>query len=91
MSGKFVEARVYQVIQEKYEDIYKPALRAVNLNKLNKEDTYMLIFSPGQEENMLTLLECEALNILYISKKAVNKRSGHGTAPRNTLVIFELK
>jgi len=63
----------------------------VNLKVLKEDDTYCLVFSPTQKGLLDALLEEKRVKILFQGKKAVNKVQGHGTLPRNTLVIFELK
>ena len=56
---------------------------------ISKKDTVVCIFAPYQI-GLNELLACKRIKILYVSPKAVNKRPGHGKAPRNTLVVFEL-
>lgn len=60
-------------------------------NDLDKEGTYMIVFGPSQDEHMLMFEGLQNINILFKSKKAVNKRPAHGKTPRNTLFIFEMK
>lgn len=59
-------------------------------DKLKKEHTYVLVFGLSNEEQLKVLKESDKVKILYESPKAVNKVTGHGDRPRNTLVIFEL-
>jgi hypothetical protein len=56
--------------------------------KLYKSNTYMLIFGPAQDAHRKWFLAQPGINILYVSKKAINNRY-HKTQKRNTLVIFE--
>lgn len=61
------------------------------LANVNKKNTYALVFGLGNLNQLAWLEKQKEINILYKSPKAVNKAYGHGTNPRNTLVIFELK
>jgi tRNA (Thr-GGU) A37 N-methylase len=61
----------------------------LDFSTISKEDTVVCIFSLYQE-GLNELLACTKIKILYVSPKAINKRPGHGIAPRNTLVVFEL-
>ena len=54
-----------------------------------KGDTYILIFSLGQERYLDKVIENPKYKILYKGIKARNKRPGHGDSGRNTIVIFE--
>lgn len=64
---------------------------SVSKNRLDKDNTYVSIISEGQNTYYKTLKEDKEIKILYTSPKAVNKSPGHGTEPRNFVVIFELK
>lgn len=55
---------------------------------LDKQHTYVVICSEHQDD-ILKYIE-ENSKIIYKSPKAVNKTRGHGTKPRNTLIVFEL-
>jgi hypothetical protein len=62
------------------------------LNKnLRKEHTYIVVFSPTQDKPKEALTTNKKVNVLFQSTKAVNRINGHGTNPRNTVVVFELK
>lgn len=53
--------------------------------------TYMVIFSPGngrQKKRFDNLVTQGELTLHYQAPQAVNRTSGHGQDPRNTLVIF---
>lgn len=63
----------------------------LKVDKLKKENTYVLIFGIHNVQQLKALEECKEIKILYKGPPAVNKVSGHGQHPRNTLVIFELK
>ena len=56
-----------------------------------KENTYMVVFGPGQDGILKFFKEevAKDYNILYEAPKAFNKR--YNTPPRNTLIIFETK
>ena len=72
--------------------IYKNILDINPYYKLKKEDTYMIVFGPHQEERLDFFEKSVApnYNVLFKSKKACN-RNHRGTGPRNTLFIFEVK
>lgn len=55
---------------------------------LNYDDTYIAISSEGQDEQLREIEE--NYNVIWKSRKAVNRTPNHGSEPRNTLVIFEL-
>lgn len=59
-------------------------------NDLPPENTYYVIFGPGQEGHFERLKRSKRYKIIYKAPKAVNKNPGHGYEPRNTLVIFEV-
>lgn len=54
-----------------------------------KGDTYILIFSVGQDRDLEKVIKNPKYKILYKGIKARNKRPGHGDYGRNTIVIFE--
>ena len=93
MSGNFVALRTWDVLDIKYGRDYKPYFAGfTQRNYLNTKDTYLFIFGQGQENIMDVFLRDAAnynIRILHVSKKAINTMSGHGTYPRNTLVVFE--
>jgi len=63
----------------------------ITYNKTLLPGTYMVIFAPAQEvqKRMFDkLVKTKELTLIYEAPKAVNRRPGHGTDPRNTLVIF---
>lgn len=62
----------------------------VDTAMLNKNDTYVCIFSPGVKDLLHKFRKLKEINILYEAPEAVNLTYGHGKDPRNTLVIFEL-
>lgn len=53
------------------------------------EHTYVFIFGPNNQEQYNFLKTLPGIKIVYESPKAVNRTQGHGTEPRNTLVIVE--
>ena len=57
---------------------------------LDPANTYMLVFGFSQYGDLKAFEEQWKGPILFKSKRAVNKQPGHGTYPRNTLVVFEL-
>lgn len=67
----------------------KYAENEYTLKKLDPQHTYVAIASDSQDK-LLATIEKNA-NVLFKSNKAVNKVPGHGHAPRNTLIIFEIK
>jgi hypothetical protein len=58
---------------------------------LKKQHTYLMIFNNKQQDLLAMLKRNKNINILFESPMAVNKRQGHGTKPRNTVYVFELK
>lgn len=67
-----------------------PNFRSFKLDKLNKNDTYIAIFSLYDEPLLEVFRTLKEVNILYEAPKAVNMNPRHGTSPRNTVVVFEL-
>ena len=65
----------------------------VDVSMLNKfkDDTFIAIFSPGTENNLKQFeKQSDKYKVLFRNeKKAIN--TIHGTAPRNTVIVFELK
>jgi hypothetical protein len=57
----------------------------------NKNDTYAIIFNIDQKDDLDFFLTLPQYKVIFKSPQACNTTPGHGTAPRNTLVIFELK
>jgi hypothetical protein len=70
-------------------DRYIEGKKEINIKCLGKNDTGVVIFGPGQEELIPLLTTHKDLKILYKSTKAYN--DVHPGAPRNTVVVFELK
>lgn len=56
---------------------------------LNKDDTYLCIVSKGYEGYEEAIEKY--FKVIWKSRKAVNNVPEHGWAPRNQVVIFELK
>lgn len=77
---------VYQVLQwvrkENREVVAKPA------DLCSTTTTGALVFSEDQDSSMSIALKDLGDNVLFVSPKAVN--IGHGSEPRNTLVIFKI-
>lgn len=86
-----VALRVSGVVYTDYSTDYNMGVQKFTNKCLKKNDTYTAIFSEGQDKHLNILLKEKSVNIIYKSEKAVNKTPGHGTFPRNTLVVFELK
>jgi hypothetical protein len=59
--------------------------------KIKSEHTYTIVLNPYQKEYLKQLEDNKDIKILFKSPLAVNKTPGHGAAPRNTVVVFELK
>ena len=68
---------------------YTPTCKISWKFKPTKEDTYVAIFNPYQDEFLKRIKTLKSINILFVSEKAQNKSYTPG--PRNTLVIFEKK
>ena len=94
-SNTFDSSYFYNWDQHKYINIIK-----INKNRLNTNNTYITIFNLssyyyGQEEGGLNgshykcLKEDPDIKIIWESEMAVNRRSGHGTKPRNKMVVWE--
>jgi len=63
----------------------------IRYNTMIPAGTYMVIFSPGQgdiKERFDGLVKTKQLRLIYEAPQAVNRNPGHGTDPRNILVIF---
>lgn len=57
-----------------------------------REDTYIIVCTAlyGDSDRALSYLKKRKdIKILFESALAVNKRPGHGTKPRNKIVVFE--
>lgn len=68
------------------------SMRWASTFKPRDDATYCAVFSIGQQKELklaLELLEKDGMKLLYKGPQAVNRRRGHGTMPRNTLIIFE--
>ena len=80
--GHFVQHR-YNQTEQRYEyyayDKY-----------LQKGNTYVLVFSRNQTQQLDAILNWDKINILFKSKPCINPRPGHGLS-RNTVVVFEKK
>ena len=72
----------------------------IHKSRLNTNNTYITIFNLnshyyGQEqigsntEQYKCLKEDPDIKIIWESEMAVNRRSGHGTKPRNKMVVWE--
>lgn len=59
------------------------------LDKLSPDNTYIAIFGPHQLTVLDLMLKDSRIKIIYQAQRAVNRRPGHGTYPRNTLVVWE--
>jgi hypothetical protein len=56
---------------------------------LNPNNTYISIFGPVNAAFLNVFENDSRIKIIYKAQKAVNRREGHGTDPRNTLVVWE--
>jgi hypothetical protein len=54
-----------------------------------KGNTFIFIIGKDQEGRFRALKTHPQLRIIHVSKPAVNKVPGHGTDPRNTVVVAE--
>ncbi len=86
MPGKIITMPVY--------NMYNYAGGVVSCTPLtsmmHKENTYISIFGPSQANILSAFKAQKGINILHLSKPSVNGRGGHGTAPRNTVAVYEL-
>lgn len=88
--GKLRQINVNMVMQQHYpRDSFfsKPNYR-LNPN-LNKDDTYIAIYTLFQEPVLKELKKQKNVKILYESERAYNWNMG-GREPRNKVVVFEL-
>ncbi len=79
------------------------AKNIVQTDVLNENDTYIYIFNlkktnwtSGREENNArqieyykALINHPKIKVIWESEMAVNRNDGHGTFPRNKMVVFE--
>ncbi len=85
MPGKIITIPVYQMYS------YAGGISCTPLvSLLNKDNTYISIFGPSQANILSAFKAQKGINILHLSKPSVNGRGGHGTAPRNTVAVYEL-
>lgn len=61
-----------------------------SMKKLDPQHTYIVISSVNNTPNFIECIE-KNTNVLFKSNRAVNKTPGHGTEPRNTIIVFEMK
>lgn len=88
--GQIVQINVGSVHLAEYgSNFFIPSRHYLN-PRLNKDDTYIAIYSPGQQEAFKRLKNDKAVKIIYESKKAYNLNMGEHLGPRNTVVMFEL-
>jgi hypothetical protein len=90
MPGKINCVRVNQSIVSKWNASYTEVRYKTDVSNLNKDDSYIAIFSRYQQRQLDALKSSDEVNILWISDRAVNPvHSSNG--PSNTVVIFEVK
>ncbi len=78
-----------QVLRQHYKEGLWPEVETLLVRNFNPSDTYMMVFSLGQE-NLLEefkKLTKDTVKIIFEGKKAYN--TTHPGRPRNTLIIFE--
>lgn len=81
--GKIIQINVYRLHSYNYRD------NNCTLMELHPENTYISIFGPSQEQLLKYLLTNKNIKVIWQSPKAINKRPGHGTLGRNTVVVYE--
>lgn len=90
MSGKFVSVPVQRVVTgggyNNWRDMVREPYKVARLPSAN---TYISIFSVDQPQQFKAFKEQFTGTILFESKPAVNGKAFHGTAPRNTIVVYE--
>lgn len=93
MSGNFITCPTSYVLRKDWVggagSGYKVGF-SDRFSKLSKKNTYVLIFGPGSADLEEFLCNSDKVKILHKGKKSVNSTPGHGSNPRNTLVIFEM-
>lgn len=91
MPGKINCINVASVIESRFNSNWtKLTVKFRDNHTLDKNDSYIAIFSRWQDDRLKCLVESDAVTVLHISDKAVNpvhKENG----PSNTVVVFELK
>jgi len=90
MPGKINCVRVNQSIVSKWNASYTEASYKTDVSNLNKDDSYIAIFSNYQQRQLDALKSSDEVNILWISDRAVNPIHREN-GPSNTVVIFEVK
>jgi len=83
-----VSLSVYEIDGRRYYD-YNSRTYKDRTFTMKDEDTYLVIFGPGQASDMAKFETEYADHIIFKSKKACNTNYKNG--PRNTLFIFEKK
>ncbi len=84
--GKLVTVGVNDLIPSEYWYSFSWKPRHI----YDKNNTYISIFGPAQEEQFNVFKKDPYYKIIYEAPKAVNRREGHGENPRNTLVVWEV-
>lgn len=86
----FIALATHDIIQVAYESwdlLLKPTF-TLKLERLNKKDTYIMIFNFIQEDFYNCLMSTLDIKVLYQSVPAVN--TSHPQQPRNFVVVFEV-
>lgn len=78
------------VVSIEYENQRWNSPYTFKVNKLEKEHTYVVIFSLCNAQQKECLLKSNKVKILYHGPAAINKSPGHGQIPRNEICIFEM-
>jgi hypothetical protein len=89
--SKFVALTVGQVVRNSWSPGRTYPLPYLDNTYINNEDTFIVICGPEQTGTLAFLKTHPELNILFVSKPAINRSPNHDTGPRNTVVVFEKK
>jgi hypothetical protein len=88
---KFVTLSTGQIVRNNWvPERWRPD-SVLNETYINNEDTFVVICGPDQTRVLNFLKKCPELNVLFVSKPAINRSPNHNTGPRNTVVVFEKK
>ena len=86
-----VSARVSEVVRLRHLTWgAPPTAEVLNNNLFNYEDTYMVVFGPTQQCELILFEEKFKGKLLFKGKPASNTNH-RGSGPRNTLIIFEME
>jgi hypothetical protein len=93
--GDIIAQPVHSIVGREYKRAFGSSYtEKCYWSQLNKKDTYITIFGPGQDYLMEILEKEKNINILFKGPKAMNigyRNSYNDHLNRNTVVIYERK